>query len=175
MGILSTWKLNRRIVYVFNSCNMQKFMSLLDDVINIPGIFRKKRYIWNLIRPRDMYKLTAHWIVEKCKYAQSDAYIGNRERAMDHVEYVMKEILATTPDFKIRQSFVWNIMKQVPMLTVDTIQYASTEKILSILRSDKTVITDSALKPFMHEVKTLRDQLTSMTEAYESLTDVTID
>ena len=60
-------------------------------------------------------------------------------------------------------------MKQIPLLTVDTIQYASREKILSILRSDKYAITDEAVNPFVSEIVDLKLQVKDLEEQIQAL------
>ena len=85
-------------------------------------------------------------------------------------ESIIQTVLKTTKDEAVRRNFIWAIMKQVPLLTIDTIQYASAEKIKSILRSDKYAITDEAISPFVHEVIDLRLQIKDLEEQVNTLT-----
>jgi len=154
MSILEIIKLNKRILKVYNSCDWEVFSELIDDVLCRPDtevtqIFTSKLYLWNVIRPRDFYKMAAHHIVQSTQDITK----------LDQVEHLVHIILTTTSSMKIRTSFVWNILKQVPLLTIDTVQYASPEKIHSILRSDRAVLADAAIAPFVTEVRDLRTEV----------------
>ena len=65
----------------------------------------------------------------------------------------------TEPNESVRKSFVWNITKSVPILTVDTIQYMSAERITNIVQSDEKIIFDDHLCPIMQEIIRLKKDL----------------
>lgn len=157
MVISKTVKLNLRIIKVLNSCDRKQFLSLINDVSESPGmdIFTKKRYIWNHVRGKDFYKMIAYYIVQ----SYNSCIEEGDKNVLQKTEELLKVILETTKDESIRKSFIWNIMKQIPLLTMDTIQYASPEKIHSLLSSDKNIIVDNALAPFVEEVRMLRNQI----------------
>lgn len=157
MGLIKLIQLNMRMIRTINGCNRDEFKQLIDDVIEVPEIFRKKYFIWNIIRPRDWYKSISFWIVERCHAVQALDDYDEQMAIITEVDYVIKEVIATTKNFKIRQSFIWNIMKHVPILTVITIQYASPERIKNILNSEKMILLDDYLCPFVEEFKRAKD------------------
>lgn len=192
MNVVRLIKLNLRIIRVINSCDRTQFMELLDDVVDIPGIFRKKRYIWNVIRPRDMYKMVAHWVVGRCEKYQND--INNpielaRTLGLDFdgdvvyptqialvylnpIESTIHEILNSTGSYNIKRTFVYGIVKSQPILTIDTIQYLSEEKIKHMLNGDKTLICDDTLRPFIDVIMDQREQNRMYQSLMEDTTDV---
>lgn len=145
---MTTFQINRKILTTMNECNRNSFYTLLDEVSNIPNIFRSKRYIWNWIRTRDFYKMCAEWIAYNVEEHKEPNI------PIDHGS-VIHEILDTTSNEKIRKTFVWNLLKRAPILTCDTIRYASNDKIRSILQSD-IIYTDEHIKPFLEEIRDLR-------------------
>lgn len=191
MNVLKILKLNLRIIQVMNSCDRKQFISLLDDVIDIPGIFRKKYYIWNIIRPRDMYKMIAFWVIgryEKYQNDMKDPIALARTLGLDFdgdvatpmqiaivyllpIEMMIKEILETTKSDNIKRTFIWNIMKACPILTVDTIRYASPEKIKNLLTGDKDLICDAFLTPIVDVIMEYRDHI----KAYQAIMEDTSD
>lgn len=160
MTISNIIKLNCQIIHVYNSCDRNEFAKLFDQVLaykedQVVNVFTQRRYLWNLIRPRDFYKMAAWYIIESTKDAEK----------FKHVDTLVHVILTTAHDDKIRRSFVWNILKHVPLLTIDTIQYASSEKIRNILTSDNAVYSDTYVAPFINEIHRLRGDCT----AYQDL------
>ena len=191
MNVMRLIKLNLRIIQVINSCDRTQFMELLDDVIDIPGIFRKKRYIWNIIRPRDMYKMVAHWVVGRCEKYQNDMnnpielaktlgldfdgdVVYPAQIALVYlnpIETAIHEIITSTKSHSIKRTFVYGIIKSQPILTIDTIQYLSEEKIKHMVTGDKTLICDDILRPFIDVIMDQREQ----TRMYQSLIEDTTD
>ena len=191
MNLRRIIRLNLHIIRVFNSCDRKKFMALMDVVYDIPGIFRKKYYIWNIIRPRDMYKMIAHWVIgryEKYQNDMKDPIALSKALGLDFdgdvvnptkvaqvylipMEIVIKEILETTSSYAIRRTFIWNIMKTCPILTVYTIQYASPEKIKSLLMGNKDLICDPFMAPIVDTIMEYRDHI----KAYEAIVEDTSD
>lgn len=160
MGPFGWFKFNIRILRVLNSCDRKSFEALVDEALDIyPKLLSSRWYLWNVVRGRDYYKMMAHYVVTR---AQTD----DREKC----ETILRIVLHTTKDEAVRRNFIWAIMKQVPLLTIDTVPYASREKIQSILRSDKFAITDEAISPFVREVIDLRLQIKDLEEQVSALT-----
>lgn len=158
--MIGFFSLNRKIFKVYNSCDRDEFAELLNSIMDLPEqqiqkVFTSKRYLWNIIRPRDFYKMAAYYVVSAAKNGIN----------LERIDLLIHTILITTPSQKICSSFVWNILKQIPLLTIDTIQYTSQEKIQSLLQSDKILFTDTAITPFVKEVIRLRKEI----DMYQSL------
>ena len=119
--------INRLIFKAINSQDKNVFCEVIDTLIGVPGIFRKKRYVWNIIRPRDIYKSFTYWL---------EINIEDDVKYQDILR-LMHELIESTKSEKIRQSFIWGVMKKVNILTIDTIKYSSHEKIINVIK--KTV------------------------------------
>ena len=163
MTLAQWFKLNARIVQTFNSCNPTKFQELLTDVMmkyppkQALKIFSSKLYVWNIVRPRDFYRMTSIWVTDQIA-------VGKLQDA----ENMIKLVLLTTHNESACKNFIWVITKRVPLLTVDTIKYMSPEKIHSILSGDKEIICDHVMRPIVDEVINLRNRI----ESLEVLTDL---
>ena len=162
--MLQCIKLNLKIVSVLNSCDRKKFEALVDTVIDQPKVFRSKWYIWNWIRGRDFYKMLAHYVVKNIEagYQNGDVFIGDcppDENPTKKAEAILQMVLDTAKDEAIKRNFIWAVMKQIPLLTVDTVQYASREKVISLLQSNKVLVTDPYIGTFVDEIGRLRNQI----------------
>lgn len=113
--------------------------------------FVQKRFLWNIIRGKDYYKMMSYHVIQMLEGKDP---IGD----MNDANWIIHMVLVTTKNEEVCKSFIWNIMKSVPLLTIDTIKYASDEKIKSILRSDKDIICDEHVTPFLSEIKALKAQ-----------------
>ena len=154
-------KTNLEIIRVMNSCSRTNFEELLNRILELPDhmkYFTSKRYIWNIIRGRDYYKMLAHYV---CVCIETN----NHARA----EQIIRIVSETESDQAVIKSFIWAVMKQVPLLTTVTIQFASPEKIKSILSSDKVILTDDALIPFVDYVMELRKQIKDLEDQIEAI------
>lgn len=153
---------NLRILRVLNSCDRKVFEAMVDEALHTnPKVLSSKKYLWNIVRGRDYYKMMSHYVVT--------AFQADNDTKRDDAEQIIQIVLKTTKDASIRRNFIWAIMKQIPLLTVDTIQYTSREKILSILRSDKYAITDEAVNPFVSEIVDLKLQVKDLEEQIQAL------
>lgn len=150
MNVIS---LNIRIIRVLNSCDRKQFESLISEVISRPRVFRSKLYVWNIIRGRDFYKMLAHYVVSELSNSDSS------EVHYANAETIIKMVMDTAKSEEIKKSFIWAVMKQVPLVTATTIQYASHDKIVSLLQSDKVLITDDCISPFVDEIARLRSRV----------------
>lgn len=173
MKFIEWFKLNRRIIQTYNSCDMSTFSKLVHEIMDkgegpAKKIFTSKKYIWNIIRPKDYYKCMSDVVVKCIETVSQDSHIMPKEYWMDRAEFIITMVLTSTEDLAIRKSFIWNIMKRVPLLTRATISYASAEKITSLLRSGKLIIADDAVSPFIGEIKCLHDQIKELQDALDA-------
>lgn len=160
-------QVNKLIVKAINSQDKNVFCEVMDTLMNagVTGLFVKKRYLWNIIRPRDIYKLMTYWIEINIK----DEKIAQRIN-------IMHELLLNTKDIKIRKSFVWGLMKRVNLLTIHTIEYTSEEKIKNIVGKlgvpDQDVYADNILLPLLVSVREQFDLYKAEIEVLNSMIDL---
>lgn len=160
-------QVNKLIMKAINSQDKNVFCEVMDILMNadVKGLFVKKRYLWNIIRPRDIYKLMTYWIEINIK----DEKIGQRIN-------IMHELLLNTKDIKIRKSFVWGLMKRVNLLTIYTIEYTSEEKIKNIVGKlgvpDQDVYADNILLPLLVSVREQFDLYKAEIEVLNSMIDL---
>lgn len=154
---------NLMIVRTINSCDKDEFKTCIDQVWKIPGIFSRKRYLWNIMRGRDFYRMMSWYITELIHNNSDDG------DTFQQVEFIIGEILSTTKSEKTKQSFIRNLTKSVPLLTVDTIQYIPSERIRSILKSGSIAYIDKHLLPFMEEIIECRHQCEILKEDIDTL------
>lgn len=157
---MNPFTLNARIIHVFNSCDRGEFVELIDDIVkekNVMRLFTSVIYVWNIIRPRDFYKLLAGWVVDEIvKYGK-----------LENADVMIKVVLKTAKTEAIKETFIWNVTKNCPLLTIDTIQYMSAERLANILQSTKYVYCDEYTKPIMDVIKSQHDQIL----AYQALSE----
>lgn len=160
-------QVNKLIMKAINSQDKNVFCEVMDTLMNanVKGLFVKKRYLWNIIRPRDIYKLMTYWIEINIK----DEKISQRIN-------IMHELLLNTKDIKIRKSFVWGLMKRVNLLTIYTIEYTSEEKIKNIVGKlgvpDQDVYADSILLPLLVSVREQFDLYKAEIEVLNSMIEL---
>ena len=135
-------KWNRRIIQVMNSCKYEEFEKLINELLELPNykkFFTSKWYIWNVMRPRDFYKMCAMYI-EKITDGQTDHF--------DKAEKLIKIVLHSAKSEQIKKTFVWNITKNTPIIMWDMVPYMSKEKIIVMMVKKKYVIADEIIQPF---------------------------
>lgn len=162
MNPLNIIRMNIRIIKVMNSCDRKQFTQLIDEMIDHPNVFRKRYYIWNIIRGRDYYKMLSYYVIQCLQSKEDEDYTK--------AETIIQMVMDTEHDLAVRKHFIWAIMKEVPLLTITTIQYASEAKILSLLDSNKELIVDDALKPFVDKIKELKIECSAL-NALSKLTE----
>lgn len=153
------FRFNLKILRAMNSCQREKFVALFDEAM-LSGYedsyFTSKKYLWNWIRGKDYYKMLSYYVVEKLKFYLSTGLGEEKLLQLNGANWLIHKTLETTKDYNIRKSFIWSIMKAVPLLTVDTIQYASPEKIHNILTTrNNDIVADDYLSPFIEEYVSL--------------------
>lgn len=139
---MSIFKWNRRIIQVMNSCKYEEFEKLINELLELPNykkFFTSKLYIWNVMRPRDFYKMCAMYI-QKITDGQTDHF--------DKAEKLIKIVLHSAKSEQIKKTFVWNITKNTPIIMWDMVPYMSKEKIIVMMVKKKYVIADEIMQPF---------------------------
>ena len=160
-------QVNKLIMKAINSQDKNVFCEVMDTLMDadVKGLFVKKRYLWNIIRPRDIYKLMTYWIEINIKDEKISLRIN-----------IMHELLLNTKDIKIRKSFVWGLMKRVNLLTIYTIEYTSEEKIKNIVGKlgvpDQDVYADNILLPLLVSVREQFDLYKAEIEVLNSMIDL---
>lgn len=161
---------NLAYIQAVNKCDRQTFLQLFHDAMkmDLKGLFTRKRYIWNWIRGKDFYKNLAYYVVQQVKDVLSGE-CGNRSEVLEQLEKLIHEVLASEKRYEVRKSFIWNITKQVPLITIDTISYMSEDRITNMLRSDKSILCDAAFGPFINELIDLKERLKESEEIITAL------
>ena len=139
---MSIFKWNGRIIRVMNSCKYEEFEKLINELLELPNykkFFTSKWYIWNVMRPRDFYKMCAMYI-QKITDGQTDHF--------DKAEKLIKIVLHSAKSEQIKKTFVWNITKNTPIIMWDMVPYMSKEKIIVMMVKKKYVIADEIMQPF---------------------------
>ena len=145
-------KMNRRMIQVLNSCKYDEFEPLIDEILGLPNwetYFTSRWYIWNIIRPRDFYKMCAMYVHN---YTEGDL------TEFDKVEKLINIVLETAKSEQIKKTFVWNITKSTPLIMWKMIPYMSKEKIINMITKKKYVITDDLIQPFFEGVNIIRNE-----------------
>lgn len=148
---MNWFQLNKRIIQVFNSCKYEEFEQLLNMILSwddYEKYFTSRWYIWNIIRPRDFYKMSAMYIQ---KQTDKDAV------CMTQVEKLIKIVLKTAKNDQIKKTFVWNVTKNTPLIMWEMIPYMSQEKIVNMMTKKKYVITDEYTQPFFVAIEVIRN------------------
>lgn len=144
-------KMNRRMIQVLNSCKYDEFEPLIDEILGLPNwetYFTSRWYIWNIIRPRDFYKMCAMYVHN---HTEGDL------TKFDKVEKLINIVLETAKSEQIKKTFVWNITKSTPLIMWKMIPYMSKEKIINMITKKKYVITDDLIQPFFEGVNIIRN------------------
>ena len=145
-------KMNRRMIQVLNSCKYDEFEPLIDEILGLPNwetYFTSRWYIWNIIRPRDFYKMCAMYVHN---HTEGDL------TEFDKVERLINIVLETAKSEQIKKTFVWNITKSTPLIMWKMIPYMSKEKIINMITKKKYVITDDLIQPFFEGVNIIRNE-----------------
>lgn len=144
---------NRKMINALNSCKYDEFEFLFNCILAYNGkdferFFTSKLYIWNVIRPRDFYKMCAMYIH---RYTDKDCVI------FDKVERLINIVLKTAKTEQIKKTFVWNITKTTPIIMWSMVPYMSEKRIINMLTKKKYVITDELMQPFFEVVNIIRN------------------
>lgn len=145
-------KMNRRMIQVLNSCKYDEFEPLIDEILGLPNwdtYFTSRWYIWNVIRPRDFYKMCAMYV-----HSHTEGDLTE----FDKVERLINIVLETAKSEQIKKTFVWNITKSTPLIMWKMIPYMSKEKIVNMITKKKYVITDDLIQPFFEGVNIIRNE-----------------
>lgn len=164
-------KWNTRYVKVINSCDWNGFVVFMDDLTRLDHAFRQKRYLWNIIRGKTFYKDLSHYVIKRVEMLiAGDIY--NSDEWMNKIEMILHEVVTTEKSERALKGFIWAVTKKVPLLTVDIIPYMSGDRVTNILMSEKQVLNDSSLDPFIKTVTDLRKQITDLTGINNTLSSL---
>ena len=144
-------KMNRRMIQVLNSCKYDEFEPLIDEILGLPNwetYFTSRWYIWNIIRPRDFYKMCAMYVHN---HTEGDL------TEFDKVEKLINIVLETAKSEQIKKTFIWNITKTTPIIMWSMVPYMSEKRIINMLTKKKYVITDELMQPFFEVVNIIRN------------------
>ena len=152
-------KLNREYIKAVNSCDKDEMYKFFESISMIDNAYTNKLYLWNWFRGKDFYINFAGWTIQLARFAIYSESSDDFTIFAEKVERNIKIVMNTERSFKNRQSFVWNLTKHVPILTVDTIQYMSPDRIENILLGEKTILNDDATRPFIKVVASLKKDI----------------
>lgn len=152
---MQSWiKTNLDYIKAVNSCNIETFHNFMTTLIvknesaeRVRKLFSSKKYIWNILRGKDFYKLMALYIVKIMSFESS------REEGSALYDYVIE----TTKSEEVKKSFTKAIMKSTPFLTVTSIRYMSEQRLIQIISDFEFVYVDAYLSPFTDQIDTLRN------------------
>lgn len=158
MKIRMIFKINKRLLAAFNSCDQTNQMKVIDDIMqmeesDITKVFQKKYFIWNILRGKDFYKVMARYIINSVQD-------GNVAVAVN----VLRHSLVTAENDDIRRAFVKSIMRAVPLITIETVMYASKERLDALLASAQldNAIVGQELLPFVNRIRELNESATTL-------------
>lgn len=164
MKISAIFNINRRLIRAFNSCDQSNQMEVIDDIMrmsesDITKVFRKKYFIWNIFRGKDFYKVMARYVINTVKDGRPAVAVN-----------ALRHSLVTAHDDSIRKAFVKSIMRGVPLITIETVMYASKERMEQLLSGDQldNAIVGEELIPFVDRIK----ELIANNEMLQDLTDM---
>lgn len=164
MKISAIFSINMRLIKAFNSCDQSNQMEVIDDIMkmgesDITKVFRKRYFIWNIFRGKDFYKVMTRYVVNTVTN-------GDVARGVNALRYS----LVTADNDQIRKAFVKAVMKGVPLITIETVMYASKERMDQLLSSNQLndAIIGAELMPFVDRIK----ELTVNNEMLQDLTDM---
>lgn len=171
---------NRRYIDLINCGDPEQAREFFDDLIaENKDPFRKKRYLWNLIRGKSFYTVLAKWIIDQVKTAVgSDGgngpvgivdTSGGPKSELFWTMRVLHQVLETEKNFNQRRSLIWNITKHVSLITIDTIPYLSEERFTNLLKGNRPIIYDDTLKPAVMVIAELKNELESTQRTLETM------
>lgn len=172
-GNLVTW--NLRIIRTYNTCNTKLMVELFSDVIQCVekkrlALLTKKCYIWNIFRPRDFYRAASEYVIQQLKIWIETA----DTQAQYNADKAIELILMTAKSSEIKGQFIFSIIKQVPIMTVKTLEFTSQNRIKYMLNSGKDIVTDDHITPLMEYIKELKkenDDLRTQIDALQAITE----
>lgn len=167
MAQKSWWGWNKSYIEAINSCSNSAMIVIFDRIVEDLGAdgFYKKRYIWNHIRGKSFYIYAARYVVFYMKEAHrplDEISIDYRNACYRNTQTLIRALLNSTKSEKTRQTFIRQIVKDIPLLSIETLPYLDAERITSIIQgSNKNyngIFTDSSIQPFISEINRLREE-----------------
>ena len=146
-------RINLDYIKAINSCDIETFHNFMTNLLveneteeRVRKLFSSKKYLWNILRGKDFYKMMSMYIVKIMGFESS------REEGSALYDYVIE----TTKSEEVKKSFTKSIMKSTPFLTMTSIQYMSEQRLIQIINDFDFVYVDSYLTPFTDQIDTLR-------------------
>ena len=150
---------NLRYIRIINSCDRGAIRGLFSELLELEGAFTRRRYLWNWIRGRDFYVNLANMVVDEVRDLINDRS-DDPLASMALVERIIRMVMETERSEKVRRSFIWNITKHAPLLTLDTVKYMSAERLLNQLTNENTqIVTDDTMGVIIGEINRLRGRI----------------
>lgn len=164
MGLKSVIVMNLKIIKAINSCERSQYTPLLDEILDMPEskmwkVFTKKYYLWNIMRGKDFYKSLAQYAVDKLS--------SRKDTDMNKGDLAIRIGIKTANKDKDRKVFVKSIQRVVPILTIDTLRYTSTERIEQMLSDPEGVIADDKIRIIFNYVSDLKSQMSALQSIVE--------
>lgn len=146
----SLLRVNLDYIKAVNKCDEAAFQKFMTELIvsrqtedRVKKLFTQKRYIWNIIRGKDFYKLMAKYVIRVMQ-------MGN---SMEEGSAIYDFIINSTKSINVKAHFTKAIMKDVPFLTLTSIQYMSEQRLQQILNDMSFVYVDPMLAPFIERIE----------------------
>lgn len=167
MNIGNIITINRRLIAAINSCDQMSQMRVIDDIMtmsedDVKKVFSKKYFFWNICRGKDFYKVMARYVCESISN-------GNIENGI----IVLRNTVVTAKSDDIRRAFVRAILKKVPILTLETIAFATHSKLSMILAMEadslRAIVTENMMKPFIDRIIELEESNEVLTALVDGL------
>ena len=136
--------------------NIELFFAMLVEMN--PKKRLRKRYLWNLLRGRGFYTALAKWTVENVRFVEDCAPGTITDRLRENMDLI-HDLALQDGRRAVFRSFVWNVTKHAPILTMDFVPLLSAERVHNILSTKAVIYSDEATQPFVDEILGLRRSL----------------
>lgn len=167
MPARSWFSWNFTYIKTYNSCNNVELQNFYNEILEyLPKGFTRKRYLWNILRGKTFYINVARYVITNLQ-ASREKNCEDPKSYLDKASRMMRAILLTTKDERICRSFIRNIVKSVPLLTIETIQYLDSDRISMILANADGVFSDECLNPFINRITELMEENESLKQLIE--------
>ena len=126
------------------------------------NFLHRRRYLWNLVRGKAFYLAMVDHLVDLCNGLEYGAVLGNE------IEDIIVNIFESEKYERTRRSFVWNLTKRVPLVTVQTVALISEERLMNIVRGERC-ITDAHMRPLVSEIWRLMNRNREIASANDAI------
>lgn len=164
-----------RYIRVLNSCDNGKLCAFYRDIATLPGAFKKKRYIWNVIRGKTFYINAANYVTENVGLVKVSVDLDpnhmmdeTTDKLLSDTAIFIRDILQSEQNHRVQRSFVRHIAKNTKLVTLDMLPHLDRDRILKLLNGD-WVASDSYLEPLITTISSLRASNDMLTETLGQL------